>query len=51
VWLVAIELGRCVLLRVSRLVGVARLIFPLGYQHDLSKELHLTGELLKGSVG
>jgi hypothetical protein len=29
------------------LLGWQSLILPLGYQHGLSEELHLTGELLK----
>jgi hypothetical protein len=47
VWLKASTLRRCELLRVSRLVGVIKFDFPHGLPTSLSKELHLTGELLK----
>jgi hypothetical protein len=40
-----------VLLRVSRLVGLEKSDFVLGLPHDLSEELHLTGELLKVRLG
>jgi hypothetical protein len=44
-------LKHCVLLRVLRVIRVARSDFFLGCQHDLGKDLHLTSELLKLLLG
>jgi hypothetical protein len=51
VWQEASALGRCELLRVSRLVGATMFNFPHGLPTSLSKELHLTSELLKAQMG
>ena len=48
---VVVALRHCVLLRVLRLVRMARFDFTPGYQYSLGEELYLTSELLKFLLG
>ena len=49
--LVAMVLGCCVLLKMSRLVGVTKSDFSLRLPKGLNEELHLTCEFLKVQLG